>query len=112
MALMAGPAWALIHCVLAQAVMVTAGDRTELRTRVQGSDLRFDAETRPFVRLALTTPRTSYSFGYIPTVTALAFGSEDSELIFAQSADANATFRWEHTSFSINQSGSYGTRNF
>ena len=78
MAVMAGPAWALIHCVLAQAVTVAAGDRTEIRTRVQGSDLRFDAETRPSVRLALTTPRTSYSFGYIPTVTALAFGSADS----------------------------------
>jgi hypothetical protein len=112
MALMAGPAWALIHCVLAQAVTVTGGDRTELRTRVQGSDLRFDMETRPFARLALTSPRSTYSFGYIPTLTALAFGSEDAEFIVSQAADANAGFRWQHTSFSISQSGSYGERNF
>jgi hypothetical protein len=112
MALMAGSAWALIHCVLAQAVTVSGGDRTELRSRVQGSDLRFDMETRPFARLALTAPRAHYSFGYIPTATVLAFGSEDAEFIFSQAADANAAFRWEHTSFSIGQSGSYGERNF
>jgi len=112
MALMAGPGWALIHCVLAQAVTVTGGDRTEIRARIQSSDLRFDAETSPFVRLALTTPRTSYSFGYIPTATVLAFGREDVDPIFQQAADANASFRWEHTSFSISQSGSYGARNF
>jgi hypothetical protein len=112
MALMAGPAWALIHCVLAQAVTVTAGDRTELRTRVQNDELRFDAETRPTVRLALTTPQTSYSFGYIPTATVLAIGAEDVELIFSQAADASASFRSGHTIFSVSQSGSYGTRNF
>src|SRR5689334_2166343 len=108
----AGPALAAIHCILAQALTVTAADRTELRTRVQNSALRFDAETRPALRLALNTPRTSYSFGYIPTLTWLGIASEDSELIVQQTGDANAAFRWEHTSFSISESGAYGTRNF
>jgi len=112
MAVIAVPAWALINCVLAQAVTVTALDRTEVRTRAQSSMLRLDAETRPAFRLALTTPRTSYSFGYIPTFTALAIASEDGEIIIQQAADASASFRWEHTSFSISQSGSYGERNF
>ncbi|HMI89084.1 MAG TPA: hypothetical protein VK550_33630 [Polyangiaceae bacterium] len=113
MAVIAGPAWALIHCILAQAVTVTAADRTEIRTRVQSSALRFDAETRPAVRLALTTPHASYSFGYVPTLTWLSMTvDEEGELIFQQAADASAGYRWEHTSVSITQSGSYGTRNF
>ena len=112
MAVIAVPAWALINCVLAQAITVTAADRTEVRTRAQSSMLRLDAETRPAFRLALTTPRTSYSFGYIPTFTALSIASEDGEIIIQQAADANASFRWEHTIFSVSQSGSYGERNF
>lgn len=112
MAVIAGPAWALINCILAQAVTVTAADRTEVRTRVQSSELRFDAETRPAFRLALDTPHSSYSFGYVPTLTALAFATEDADLILAQSADASAQRRWEHTSVSISESASYGTRNF
>jgi len=103
----------MIHCILAQAVTVAAADRTELRTRMQSSTLRFDAETRPSFRLALTTPHASFSFGYIPTVTALsiAVGGEG-EIILQQAADLSAGYRWEHTSISVSQSGAYGTRNF
>ena len=108
----AGPAWALVNCILAQAALLTASDRTEVRTRVQSSVLRFDAETRPNVRLVLTSPRTHYSFGYVPTLTALAIGSADAELIVLQAGDASARFRWERTIFSISESASYGTRNF
>lgn len=113
MAAIAGPAWALIHCILAQAVTVTAVDRTEIRTRVQSSILRFDAETRPSVRLQLTSPHSTFSFGYIPTATWLAMGvADEGELIFQQAADASAGYRWEYTSVTLSQSGSYGTRNF
>jgi hypothetical protein len=108
----AGPAWALVNCILAQAAMVTASDRTEVRTRVQSSELRFDAETRPSVRLLLTAPRTAYSFGYVPTFTALAFGTSEADFIVLQAADASARFQWTRTSFSISESASYGTRNF
>jgi hypothetical protein len=112
MALIAVPALAALH-ILAQAVTVTAADRTELRTRVQSSAIRFDAETRPAFRLALTTPHASYSFGYIPTLTWLAMGVEDEgELIMQQAADISAGYRWEHTSVSISEGASYGTRNF
>jgi hypothetical protein len=92
--------------------MLTASDRTEVRTRVQSSELRFDAETRPSVRLLLTTPRTSYSFGYVPTLTALAFGTSEADFIVLQAADASARFGWERTTFAISESASYGTRNF
>jgi hypothetical protein len=113
MGLIAGPAWALVNCILAQAVSVTAADRTEARARIQASDLRFDAETRPAFRLTLTSPRTSYAFGYVPTITALAFGVPDEgEVIVTQSGDASAQFRWEHTTFSISEAGQYGIRNF
>jgi hypothetical protein len=113
MGLIAGPAWALVNCILAQAVMVTAADRTEVRARIQTSDLRFDAETRPSIRLALISPRTTFAFGYVPTVTALAFGVPDEgEIIVTQSGDASAQFRWEHTAFTISESGQYGLRNF
>jgi hypothetical protein len=112
MPLVAGAGLALLHCVLAQAVTVTASDRTEIRTRVQSTDLRLDAETRPNLRLALINPRSTFSFGYVPTLTWLGAISEDSELILQQAADASAFFNAGHTTFSISESGSYGTRNF
>src|SRR5262245_18315077 len=112
MGVIAGPALALDNCILAQAVLLTASDRTEVRARIQASDLGFDVDTRPHFLLWLTTPRPSYSFGYVPTVTALAFGAPEGEVIVLRAADVGAQFRWEHTSFSISESASYGSRNF
>ena len=112
MAVIAGPVLAAIH-ILAQAVTVTASDRTELRTRVQASVLRFDAETRPLLRLSMTTPHATYSLGYVPTLTWLAIAVPgEGELILQQGADLSAGYRWQHTSVTITESGAYGTRNF
>jgi hypothetical protein len=79
---------------------------------VQSTELRHDIDTRPVARLQLTTPTTSYSFGYAPSFTVLALGAEEGDLVVSQSADVSAQVRSERVTFTVSEGASYGQRNF
>jgi hypothetical protein len=99
--------------ILAQAITFAAGDRTEVRTRLNDVDAYFDVETRPSLELELRTPRTSWTLTYFPSLIFLAVGdSTYNEVLLLHSARASSTFRWPRTSLRLSQSGSYGERNF
>jgi hypothetical protein len=107
-----GPLAALLPCLLAQAVTVTVGDRSEARVRIQGDVKRFDVETRPSVRLGIATPRTALTLGYSPGVTELSVGTPDAQLIVYHTGFASGSLRFERTTLSLSQSATYGTQNF
>lgn len=97
--------------ILAQALTLGAADRTELRGREFDGELDFDAQTSPSVTLALTTPRTSYSLTYAPTITLFSFQDPDAELVVFHNLTAAANLRFRRTTLSLMQSAGYGRRN-
>src|SRR4051812_9493951 len=102
----------LLPFVLAQAVTVSVGDRSEARARVQTGVTRYDVETRPVVRLDATTRRVGFSLGYSPLLTELNLGDPDAFFVLYHSAFASAGAHWRRTRLSLSQSGSYGRQNF
>ena len=82
------PAAALLPCLLAQAVTVTVGDRSEVRERIQDQFKRTDLETRPFVRFGFATHRTVLTLGYNPSLTELSVGTTDAQFLVYHTASA------------------------
>jgi hypothetical protein len=109
---MGGPIGAWMIGILAQAVAVTVGDRTEARTRVDSGHVFIDADTRPSIQLDAWTPRTTFGLGYSPTVTALGINSPNAVVVVVHSAQAVAGYRFERTSFSLGENVTYGRENF
>lgn len=116
---------ALLVPILAQAVALQMGDRTELR--VVRDEIRRDveAETRPRVHLGLTWPRASLGVGYAPS---LRFAPIDSpslrerqfglvpddrfSALHAVDGQAGVTFGSERTTLTLSQTASWALRNF
>jgi hypothetical protein len=117
---------ALVVPVLAQAIALNLGDRTEARVvrDLYATDL--EAETRPYARLSFTWPRASIGAGYSPVLTLAPIESstprersqpgrtEDRHFELLQAADAQATvtFGSATTTLTLTQVGRYAQRNF
>lgn len=63
----------LLAPILAQALSVSAGDRTEIRVRNERSDQYFDAATQGRLELRLKSSRVQWTLGYLPQYAVLAF---------------------------------------
>jgi hypothetical protein len=107
-----GPVAALLPCLLAQAVTVTLGDRSEARMRIQAGEARSDVETRPSVTFGVGSRRWTSSVGYTLSITELSVGTPDSQLNVYHTGFASTGLRFQRTSFSLGASATYGTQNF
>jgi hypothetical protein len=117
---------ALMVPVLAQAIALNLGDRTEARVVRDKFATDLEAETRPYARLSMSWRRSSLGIGYAPVLTVaplesstprerrLAGRTEDRhfELLHAADAQASFTFGSAVTSFTLSQNVKFAQRNF
>jgi len=116
---------ALLVPILAQAVALQLGDRTELR--VVRDEIRRDleAETRPRINLELTWPRASLGVGYAPSLRVAPIDSpstrersnglvpqERFSVLHAANGAGAVSFGSGRTTLSLSQSVSWALRNF
>ena len=98
--------------LLAQAVALTLAETTELRTRLFEQSVDWDASAQPSAELSMATHRSDVTFGYHPELLLLSIGQPDSELAFYNRGDVRANHRFQRTNVLLQQSGTYGERNF
>jgi hypothetical protein len=117
---------ALMVPVLAQAIALNLGDRTEARVVRDEFATDLEAETRPYTRLSLTWRRASMGVGYSPVLTLAPLESSTArerrqagrtedrhlELLHAADAQASVTFGSATTSLTLSQNGRFAQRNF
>jgi hypothetical protein len=99
--------------ILAHALAVGAGDRSEVRVREDGLTQRIDAVTAGQFSLAVTTSRTNWNLSYLPTLTLLSIGTKDEGLIVLHTGSLQVGVGLSpRTSFSFGESFTYGEQNF
>ena len=99
--------------ILAHALAVGAGDRSEVRVRDDGLVQRIDVVTAGQFSLAVRTSRTNWSLSYLPTLTQLSLGTKDSSLIVLHTGSLQVGVGLSpRTSFSFGESFTYGEQNF
>jgi hypothetical protein len=117
---------ALVVTVLAQAIALNLGDRTEVRGVRDEFATDLEAETRPFARFSLTWPTASVGIGYSPALTLAPLESSTArerrqpgrtedrhfELLHAADAQASVSFGSARTTLTLSQDVRYAQRNF
>ncbi|HET9958305.1 MAG TPA: hypothetical protein VFQ61_27610 [Polyangiaceae bacterium] len=98
--------------ILAQALSLSVGDRTEARLRVETNDRVPEAETRPYADLRWSGRRSALSFGYSPLFVLSPLDEKKPELYVLHTARIGFDFRQRRTAYQITQTASYGRQNF
>ena len=101
---------ALLAPILAQAITLSVGDRTSVSARTFNDEVFVDAETSPSLQLGLTTERTAWSLGYVPSLSVYSLG-RDEEFALLHIGAASASMRWRRHFLTLSQSGGYGRQN-
>jgi hypothetical protein len=101
----------LLVPILAQAVSLTLGDRTEARY-VDEDATRWEATTSPGAELALRLKRSDYSLSYSPELTITPLEHKPREKLVFHNLGANATYRFRLTTLTLNSTLGLGQINF
>jgi hypothetical protein len=103
----------LIAPILAQALNVSVGDRTETRVRSTDDVSAVDVVRRANATVRLTTPRSSWSLAYTPTLTLLAIGDSSASRSFLHGLTLIEQLRLSpRLTAQFSESASYGFQNF
>ena len=102
----------LLGPLLAQAITLTAGDRTEVRARTQSGEMRSDATTSATLQLARPAPPFSWTLAYNPSFTWMSFGASDSQKLIMQGVRAFARLQDRRTAFELSEDLTYGRQNY
>ncbi|MGE5786893.1 MAG: hypothetical protein ACM3ZE_20030 [Myxococcales bacterium] len=102
----------LLIPILAQALMVNLGDRSELRLRGdQTGSVAFDVVNRGQLGIGVSSTRTNWSLSYTPSISLFDIASDYPALLIDQGGSLLAGFNLtRHISLTLSQSGSYGQR--
>lgn len=102
----------LLIPILAQAVVVNLGDRSEVRLRGdQNGSAAFDLVSRGQFALAVSSSRANWRLSYTPSVSVFDAAGETPALLIDQAGSLSGGFSLTpKTVVSFNQSGSYGER--
>lgn len=101
----------LLVPILAQAISLTLGDRTEARY-VDEETRRWEATTSPGAELALRLKRSDYSLGYSPELTITPLDSKPREKLVFHNVSANANYRFRTTTLTLASTLGFGQINF
>jgi len=100
----------LLGPILAQLVTLGVSDRTEVR-HVVASESYSEVATLPRVGLNFGWRYTNLSLSYGPAITVSPLEAKDPYVYVFQSATLTLSQRWQRTTLSLSQSGSYGQVN-
>jgi len=104
--------WLLVS-ILAPALSVSLGDRSELRLRNGDTTERYDLITAPRLTLDLKTYRSDWMLAYVPVVTQLSLGRPDEQTLLIQSGSLLTNIVLSRrTRIRMSEFGSYGRQNF
>jgi len=98
--------------ILLQVVSLGVTDRTEVRV-VHGQTQYSEAATYPYLGLNFRWKHTTLIVTYgPPSLTLSPLDAKKPTLLASQSAAIAASYRWQRTTLTVSQSGSYGDVNF
>lgn len=98
--------------ILAQALTVDIGDRSEVRARVSSGLGVLESDTQPFARLRLTSRQADLSVAYSPSITVTPnLATEDPQVLLVHTLSASAPIRFRFTTIQLSQSANYGQLN-
>src|SRR5512138_1468304 len=102
----------LLIPILAQALMVNLGDRSELRLRGdQNGSAAFDLVNRAQFAIAVLSSRTNWRLSYTPSVSLFDVAGENPVVLVDQAGSLSGGFSLTpKTAVSFSQSGSFGER--
>src|SRR6187455_2500683 len=97
--------------ILAQAITLGIGDRTEVRY-IASDDKYFEAATTPQVGLSVDWKHTTLSLGYNPSFTVKPLDSEPRNLLIFHNGSLSGSYRWQHSTLTLSETIGYGELNF
>jgi hypothetical protein len=100
----------LLGPILAQLVTLGVSDRTEVR-HVIAQDSYSEVATMPRVGLNFGWRHTTLTLSYGPSITVSPLEAKDPYVYIFHSATLTMSQRWQRTTLSLTQSGSYGEVN-